>query len=217
MQFSTRTHCLIKFALVTGLTLCSLTACKGIGHSIGGASDDAGRAAAKAGAKTTSPKILTPQLNSGTQKSYKVVKVRQSADELIASVDTANGLYEVYVDCRTGIITRGQVPPTEQVNVVSEVCQFVVESSNQNASTNGSLTEANTQPVDPVVGAKEQAWQNYYQSCNDLGNAEWRAQKSQELGREFTDEDVYNNFEAQWRGMFESEWKKTGDRPRGCG
>jgi len=74
-----------------------------------------------------------------------------------------------------------------------------------------------TQPVDTGVGAKEQAWQDYYQGCSGLGNAEWRSQKSQELGREFTDEDVYNNFEAQWRGVFESEWGKTGNRPRGCG
>lgn len=217
MHFLSRMHYVIKITAVTGLALYSLTACKGIGHSIGGASDNLGRTAAKAGSKTTSPKLPPPHVNSGNQKTYKVVDVRKSADELIASLDTANGLYEIYVDCRAGVITRGQVSPAEQANVVRDACSFAAGSSSSNSSTTSSTLGGNGQSVDSETGAKEQAWQDYYRGCSGLNNVEWRAQKSKELGREFTDEDVYNDFEAQWRGVFEESWKRTGERPRGCG
>ncbi|MGV0028931.1 hypothetical protein [Phormidesmis priestleyi] len=135
MQLQNKTHCLIKVALVTAFSLFSLTACKGIGHSIGGTSDDIGRAAAKVKKIDPPPKIPALPINTGTQRAYKVVDVRQSGDEFIASVDTINGLYEIYVDCRAGVITRGEtMPSTEQVSFVRNVCSSVTQTSSSPSS-----------------------------------------------------------------------------------
>ncbi len=190
MKFLTRSHYLIKSSLIIGLILCSLPACKGIGHSLGNAGDDIGQAAAKA-KKVASPAKIPVPPNPGTQKAYKVVSVQQSADELIASIDTANGIYQIYVDCQTGAITRGQVSPTEQVNIIRDVCTFVSNSAESNSSTNQTSVTSKSS----VLEAKERAWQEYYQGCG--GN--------------------YQQFEANFREMFEKSWRETGDRPRGCG
>lgn len=173
-----------------GLILCSLPACKGIGHSLGSASDDIGQAAAKAKKVAPPAKIPVP-LNPRTQKAYKVVDVRQSADELIASIDTAHGIYQIYVDCQTGAITRGQVSPTEQVNIIRDVCTFVPNSADLNSSTNQTSATSKS----PDLEAKERTWQEYYQGCGG----------------------DYQQFEANFREVFEKSWRETGDRPRGCG
>ncbi len=130
-----------------------LTACKGIGQSIGGASDDVGRATAKAN-KVHSP-AKVPPLSHQTQRPYRVVTVRRSADELIASLDTANGLYLIYVDCRSSVITQGQVPAPEAANVIRDVCSATAGTPDD--PNNPPVTPSLPPSVDPAIAAKEQA------------------------------------------------------------
>jgi hypothetical protein len=54
----------------------------------------------------------------------------QSAENLVATVDTINGLVKITVDCRSGGITpRGEIPLTEEASFIRDVCSDLAASS----------------------------------------------------------------------------------------
>lgn len=126
----------IGYLLAVGFTLCGLTACRG-----GGIVDDIVRNAPKPKPNIPVDDVPVPRTNPpdssvkdvpilnpnhGNRRTYKITDVQQSVDESIATVDTIDGIYQIAVDCQTGVLSpKGVIQPDETVNFIRDVCNSV--------------------------------------------------------------------------------------------
>ncbi|MBD2080607.1 hypothetical protein [Leptolyngbya sp. FACHB-17] len=61
---------------------------------------------------------------------YTITKIQKLAAYSIATIETANGLYQIAVDCKTGMIKSGEaVQPTDKANVARDICSTSASSS----------------------------------------------------------------------------------------
>lgn len=123
---------IVSCFLAIGLIISGLTSCRGSG----GVVDDIIRTAPKPKPHLEDIPVPKPKLkeplegnfpvsvfNPGTRRTYKITDVRQSANDLIATVDTINGIYQIAVDCRAGVISPvDAIQLAEKTNFIQDVC-----------------------------------------------------------------------------------------------
>lgn len=102
--------CFFGCLLTTGLIVLNLTACN-----------------------NTAPQTPSPPPGLRPAPRNKVLKVVwRTTQTAMAIVETANGVYQIYVDCQKGLVApqnRSPFSSTENANLVQDICQSLANSS----------------------------------------------------------------------------------------